>query len=160
MNFIAGGILLLPAHTHTHTCMQTHCVEGLGFQCHSFLVGVINPFYTATTKPKERKLGTSFYSSGGLNFTENEKLIFDFFDISLDFVEFFVQNPFSETPPFHPSSLPNSFFLPISAITVRWTEHLASLGPGPMLIAHTIAGYNCAWVKQREVFHRDCPRTQ
>ena len=34
--------------------------------------------------------------SGGLNLTENEKLIFDFSDISPDFAELFVQNPYSE----------------------------------------------------------------
>lgn len=34
--------------------------------------------------------------SGSLNITENEKLIFDFSDISPDFAELFVQNPYSE----------------------------------------------------------------
>lgn len=34
--------------------------------------------------------------SGSLNLTENEKLIFDFSDISPDFAELFVQNPYSE----------------------------------------------------------------
>jgi hypothetical protein len=41
-------------------------------------------------------LSSASDSSGGLNFTENEKLIFDFSDISPDFAELFVQNPYSE----------------------------------------------------------------
>ena len=41
-------------------------------------------------------LSSASDSSGGLNFTENDKLIFDFSDISPDFAELFVQNPYSE----------------------------------------------------------------
>ena len=41
-------------------------------------------------------LSSASVGSGSLNFTENEKLIFDFSDISPDFAELFVQNPYSE----------------------------------------------------------------
>jgi hypothetical protein len=41
-------------------------------------------------------LSSASDASGGLNFTENDKLIFDFSDISPDFAELFVQNPYSE----------------------------------------------------------------
>ena len=41
-------------------------------------------------------LSSASDSSGGINFTENEKVIFDFSDISPDFAELFVQNPYSE----------------------------------------------------------------
>ena len=41
-------------------------------------------------------LSSASVGSGSLRFSENEKLIFDFSDISPDFAELFVQNPYSE----------------------------------------------------------------
>ena len=50
-------------------------------------------FSSVNTSPP---LSSASIGSGSLNFTENEKLIFDFSDISPDFAELFVQNPYSE----------------------------------------------------------------
>ena len=50
-------------------------------------------FSSANASPP---LSSASDSSGSLHFTENEKLIFDFSDISPDFAELFVQNPYSE----------------------------------------------------------------
>lgn len=50
-------------------------------------------FGSVNTSPP---LSSASVGSGSLNFTENEKLIFDFSDISPDFAELFVQNPYSE----------------------------------------------------------------
>ena len=50
-------------------------------------------FSSVNTSPP---LSSASVGSGSLNFTENEKLIFDFSDISPDFAELFVQNPYSE----------------------------------------------------------------
>lgn len=50
-------------------------------------------FSSVNTSPP---LSSASDSSGGVNFNENEKVIFDFSDISPDFAELFVQNPYSE----------------------------------------------------------------
>lgn len=50
-------------------------------------------FSSVNTSPP---LSSASDSSGSLNYTVNEKLIFDFSDISPDFADLFVQNPYSE----------------------------------------------------------------
>ena len=59
--------------------------------CHSELV-----FGNSSSVAVSPPLSSASSGSGSLKFSESEKLIFDFSDISPDFAELFVQNPYSE----------------------------------------------------------------